>query len=335
MSSTSSKNSPPPIDILLGVQKDPHLLDGQARFEAINPFESYIVQAPAGSGKTALLTQRFLALLSQVAQPEHIVAMTFTKKAAAEMRDRIMGALNMGRLSSLSSDANLNDQNTWQLAKRVLQKDQEFAWGLLDNPNRLRIKTIDGLNSYLVGQMPLLSKMGAPSAILNDASPAYKEAVHSTLKDSSVAPEVGRLLRLVNGRFNRAESLLMNMLQKRDQWMGSLLSFAGDDARAYLEQALEHLVANELSQQVAHLSHIMPSLEEACTLAEFAVQHKQPQLEVLCGAWPLSDSLHDLEAWRVLADWLLTQKDELRKTVNKIMVFLQEKAPQKNVKTSF
>ena len=326
----------PGVTELFGVQQDTHLIDGLARFEAINPFNSFIVQAPAGSGKTALLTQRFLALLSQVEQSEQIVAMTFTKKAAAEMRDRIMGALRMGLLTELPEKATLNDFNTWQLAKAALLQNNHQAWSLLQNPNRLRIKTIDGLNSYLVGQMPLLSKMGAPSQISHNVDSSYKEAVHLTLKTPELEEAVARLLGLVNGRFNRAESLLMSMLKKRDQWMGNLLRLNGDDSRANLESALETIVLEELKQQVATLSHIRPLLEEACQVAEYAVQKDQPDLEVLCGAWPLSDSLSDIQAWQRLADWLLTKDSKgVRKTVTKNNGFPAGKGEAKERKDQF
>jgi len=332
----SSSQTKPSLESLLGIQQDHSLVDGAARFEAVSPFHSFIVQAPAGSGKTSLLTQRFLALLSQVEQPEQIVAMTFTKKAAAEMRDRIMSALKMGVLTQLPEDSNANDFNTWQLAKRALQKDREQAWCLLDNPNRLRIKTIDGLNSYLVGQMPLLSKMGAQSKISHNVDPAYKEAVHLTLKTAALEPAVARLLGLVNGRFNRAESLLMNMLKKRDQWMGSLLGFTGNDARDYLENALETIVQDELKQQVACLSHVIAYLEEACEIAHYAVQNDQPDLEILCGSWPLSDAMEHLPAWRVLADWLLTKDSKgIRKTVTKNNGFIAGKGEAKERKDQF
>lgn len=56
--------------------------DKQHRELALDPKNSFIVQAPAGSGKTELLIQRFLILLNQVNHPEEILAITFTKKSS-------------------------------------------------------------------------------------------------------------------------------------------------------------------------------------------------------------------------------------------------------------
>ncbi|QCU90657.1 UvrD-helicase domain-containing protein [Thiomicrorhabdus sediminis] len=318
-----------------GLQCDNALADGPQRFQAINPLHSYIVQAPAGSGKTSLLAQRFLALLSQVEAPEQILAMTFTKKAAAEMRERILKALQSG-VEPLSDDASLVDANTWKLAQQALRRDAEQGWSLLKNPNRLRIKTIDGLNSYLVTQMPLLSKMGGQSRIVDDANDIYLQAVRATLKDKALTEAVGRLLRLVNGRFNRAENLLTSMLAKRDQWMRTLLQFQGDEARFQLEGSLAEIVEQSLAQSLDAIYYLSGAFDKACQIADYAQNNDQPQLAVLSNAWPLQKSIEDASKWQVLAQWVLTKDGKsIRKRLTKNEGFPSGKGEAAEQKSAF
>ena len=112
------------------------LIDRQQRLAALDPLRSVCVTAPAGSGKTELLTQRVLALLARVEQPEHILAITFTRKAAAEMRHRIMQALNAAATTA-APEAD-HQRQTWTLARAALAQDEQQGWQLLQQPNRLQ-----------------------------------------------------------------------------------------------------------------------------------------------------------------------------------------------------
>ena len=96
-------------------------IDYLARKEALNTSESFIIQAPAGSGKTELLTQRVLALLGKVDEPEEILAITFTRKAASEMRERIIKALLLAANHVEMPEAE-HERTTRELALTALEK---------------------------------------------------------------------------------------------------------------------------------------------------------------------------------------------------------------------
>src|SRR3990172_12433776 len=117
------------------------IVDLDQRQQAISPEGSFIVQARAGSGKTELLIQRYLRLLGLVDHPEEIVAISFTRKAAAEMQGRIIKALERARMNVPPHDdaTRLTDE----LAHEVLAQDDKHHWQLEQNPGRLRIQTID------------------------------------------------------------------------------------------------------------------------------------------------------------------------------------------------
>ncbi|MDG4812263.1 UvrD-helicase domain-containing protein [Hydrogenovibrio sp. 3SP14C1] len=323
------------IDPLKHLILDEALPDGNARFQAIHPQHSFIVQAPAGSGKTALLTQRFLALLSQVETPEQVVAMTFTKKAAAEMRERILEALQFG-LTELDGDSSIYDQNTWHLAQAALQNNQQRQWHLLDNPNRLRIRTIDSMNGYLVQQMPLLSRLGAQPQVASMNDALYLKAVRLALKDADTTEASASLLRLVNGNYRSAENLLVTMLKKRDQWMGGLLAY-GKEAEAQerieLEKALALLVTQEKTQAIETLYPVMPLLQQIAEFAGFAMPNEQPQLKPLVDSALTEESA--LSAWQALGSWILSAKGEFLKTVTVKKGFPAGKGENKEQKDAF
>ncbi len=67
--------------------------DQAARTFAVDPSEHVVLEASAGTGKTRVLVDRYVRLIRDGVSPRHILAITFTRKAAAEMRERILSQL--------------------------------------------------------------------------------------------------------------------------------------------------------------------------------------------------------------------------------------------------
>jgi ATP-dependent helicase/nuclease subunit A len=76
------------------------LPDADARRAAVDPGRNVVLEASAGTGKTRVLVERYVNLLRAGVEPDHILAITFTRKAAAEMRQRIIDRLKEAARSS-------------------------------------------------------------------------------------------------------------------------------------------------------------------------------------------------------------------------------------------
>jgi ATP-dependent exoDNAse (exonuclease V) beta subunit len=282
--------------------------DQAQRDEALDTARSFIVQAPAGSGKTELLTQRFLALLAGVRDPEQILAITFTRKAAAEMRNRILGALDAA--AGPRPEA-AHRRRTWDLARAALARDQARGWQLRATPNRLRIQTFDSLGHSLARQMPLLSALGAPPATTDQAEPLYREAARKVLAELDsvdIGDDLAVLLRHLDNRVQRLEALLTAMLGRRDQW----LPHAGRQPdSATLNASLDRIVADHL----ARLRATCPAdwLHRLRLLGGEARRHA---VAGAAGAAPLvlDTDASALDDWRFLADLLLTRNRTPRRS---------------------
>ena len=119
------------------------IADSAARLRALDVSQSFIVQAPAGSGKTELLIQRYLKLLGMVETPDAMIAITFTRKAAGEMRSRVIEALWAAQ-RGLEPEAE-HERLTFQIARQVLEQDGSSVGTFCKIRARLRIETTDAL----------------------------------------------------------------------------------------------------------------------------------------------------------------------------------------------
>jgi ATP-dependent exoDNAse (exonuclease V) beta subunit len=302
--------------------------DARAREDALQIARSFIVQAPAGSGKTELLTQRFLALLATVERPESVLAITFTRKAAAEMRNRILLALRS------VNDVELRAKQlprTVELARAVLDVDRARGWALLENPGRLRLQTIDALNQGLSRRLPVLSGTGSGLGVEEDARPLYDLAAERLLAhlpgdDARMAEAVALLLGHLDNNVREFVKLVAEMLARREAWLPELPGDLGaEDAEGQTRRGLE---AARAAMVTAHLTALvaavpMPLLAEACSVArQAAEQLRQAGIDTALAAWQDCDQIPaddpaDAVLWQGLAFLFLTSEGTVRKQLTR------------------
>jgi ATP-dependent helicase/nuclease subunit A len=192
-------------------------VDDSQRQLTLETGRSFLVQAPAGSGKTELLTRRLLKLLAEVEEPEQILAITFTLAATAEMRERVIGALHRA-----SKPETGEDSPDVALARKALRNDERRGWNLLQQPERLNIQTIDSVCLAIAHETPLLSRLGGSLSPTDKPQPLYTQAARRTLAhlggEEPLNSAISALLQLRGTSLPDCQKLIAEMLDKRDQW---------------------------------------------------------------------------------------------------------------------
>jgi ATP-dependent exoDNAse (exonuclease V) beta subunit len=298
--------------------------DGDARAHAIESVRSVLVQAPAGSGKTTLLAQRYLRLLALVDGPERILALTFTRRAAQEMRQRVLSALGAASLSSCPQGMN---ERTWSLAVAAKRRMDSLKCNMELQPSRLRIETIDAFNSWLANQLSVTAGAGSALRILDDSRTAYQDAARRALTHEGgdqFGLAVDRVLELDDQRWRKLVKLIAEMLPSRDRWLpllaGRLQAATALDqeqlssVRRHFDEDLSLLVARVLlraqevlgQEKTAALSPLMHRAAHRMSEPSRMAAWREP------GGGLRPDPV-DAERWRCMATLLLTAEGTLRK----------------------
>ena len=267
------------------------LADHAARAAAVDPRSSAIVQAPAGSGKTTLLVTRFLTLLSLAEVPEEVLAITFTRKAATEMRSRVVLALATG------TDAAADAART---------RNTNLGWRLIDNPSRLAIQTIDSFALRLAQRMPAAAGFNLRAALTERAAPLYDEAaarlVDKLYSKDPVRPLLAKFIADNDNDANACQRLIASMLASRDQWIDAVAAVA-----ANRELTAREFTAGSESLLVA----LKTALQEGSTSSE------QSALELLVD----EEAASEPAAWRAVAARLTTKDGRFRARFTKTQGF--------------
>ena len=272
--------------------------DYKAREEALG-MGSFIVQAPAGSGKTSLLVKRFLNLLLKVKSPKEVLALTFTNKAAAEMALRIKDVLE-----SQSEDNEIKKIKE-KLSKHALKNKWEESY--IDS---LMIMTIDKLALKLVKQTPILSKSGVNFLIDEDPEELYRETIKETITANADNHE---LIRFFNYDFHKLTEQLLTLISKRDQWLPTLSALlksannAKENYDTYYSKELEKWINKKIKPIFT-----MEEIEELESIINFVANNKNISHK------DAIRSSKNYEFWFYFRDLILTKNGkDIRKEFNK------------------
>src|SRR5579859_2524261 len=269
--------------------------DSWAREQASDPRRSILLQAPAGSGKTTVLTERLLRLLAQVNQPEEILAITFTRKAAAEMRARVLKALRGEIDTSSAQGARLR-----KFAEAALAHASRRSWNLAQDPGRLRIQTIDSFNFRLATQLTVTAKAGGALQITERPGELYNRAARQTLAaadhDEQLAADVELLFERLDNNWGNVQRLLADMLRERGHWLRYVLGHEPGALCERVNGSLGEIVRDQLRTASALLPQLLRNQASAL-----------PRVDAL------GIDVESAPAWKRLAELTLTAKGDWRK----------------------
>ena len=205
--------------------------DHQTRKKALGQ-GSFIVQAPAGSGKTSLLVKKFLNRLLEVKSPKEVLALTFTNKAAAEMAQRLKEAL----------EGKSKDNEIKKIVEKISKHALKSKWdeGYIDS---LMIMTIDKLALRLIKQTPILSSSGVNFLTDEDPDDLYREAIRETITSNA---ENHLLFKYFDYDYHKLTEQLLALISKRDQWLPIVSGLLRSD-KNNIEEIYETYYANELN----------------------------------------------------------------------------------------
>ncbi len=299
------------------VISEPLLADSFERSRALDPAVSFHLEAPAGSGKTFLLTARFLRLLGMVDHPQQILALTFTNKAAGEMQERVGKYLR--RAASNQPSENALDAELLASAQKALERHDKRR-DLILSGELLRIQTYHSFCYALVSQAPLEAGIIPGASLLVEPDQIYflREAIDRTLLQIMEQPPESpqrsalenRLLYL-NNSWPMLSAELEDLMQRREALVDLIGILDRQRTVDYVSRSIRELVETELgalesSFKSVSLAHFWTDFLADLHRNGAALAAKLPPV-VPRHAW------EELPQWMAITEALLTKEGKPRK----------------------
>jgi ATP-dependent helicase/nuclease subunit A len=225
--------------------------DNSTTLQAADPARNATVHASAGTGKTWLLVTRILRLLLAGARPDSILAVTFTRKAAAEMRQRVTQRLReLMCADERSLDKMLTEIGIQPDMHSRIQARQLYEQGLF-NPYSLRATTFHAFCQELLQRFPLEAGI-SPGFELSEATGLLEQQARDALVNESshkghpINKALDRLIEACGGLDN-TQSALQSFLSHRSDWWAYIQGQS--EPLSYATNRLEQLLEIDASQE--------------------------------------------------------------------------------------
>ena len=269
-------------------------VDQAARTYATDPRHHVVLEASAGTGKTRVLVDRYLALLAAGVDPRHVLAITFTRKAAAEMRDRIV------------TDLQTRHPGVWQT--------------LRDRADEIAVSTIDAFCFSLLREFPLEAGLDPGFTLADETEVArlVEMALDRTLRECRDRAPHDEGIRLVLAQMPlpRLAQGLRVLLERRFVAPAALRRYLGRQVRQVRSEAAAADAAREdLRSRLAAMPGGLPAWIASAPVDVPAWELTRLDVERLVAdrhRTPMT-AAEIRAALDGLSRWVLTQKGEPRR----------------------
>ena len=233
---------------------------------ATDPFANVSVFASAGSGKTYLLVHRILKLLLIGVAPAHILAITFTRKAAAEMQARLMNVLSEWAAASDTQLKNIMQALSHPYDDASIAKARKLYEELLFSEQEIRITTFHAFCQDILKRFAIHAGVPAGFRVIENNFDIKQDARKQLFNraqsedNDNLRQALFTLLQHCNS-VNNVQLVLDTFIDSRSDWQS--YTELQDNPVAYAEQKLHQQLFSKSLDQESCIAKIKPMIRES------------------------------------------------------------------------